>query len=271
MDSSNPQEVNDGIYGNPFSLFSRADDAIDFITQVGFCDAFRPFYAHSHNQAYQYVVLALGFALTASLLAPAVVSLLFLDAYAYCYLYGYLAAGALNSRECLNWHPQLHHVVCLQPGDSVSCGASRRPQHSSLLRKTSSPTLSFLSPILPCRGRLSALQDLLQSWSIIRVCRCLESNWLSLFSGSANMVYVPMPPLAWRTRHYPQRFSPQRGLADLLRSLFPSSTVEGPSPKRLGYLTKFDTFQSILALHTTFRQCHASDESFLLNPTELSS
>ena len=35
-------------------------------------------------------------------------------------------------------------------------------------------------------------------------------------------------------------------------------TEEGLSPKRLLYQDKFDTFQSILALYTTFRQCHES-------------
>ena len=54
------------------------------------------------------------------------------------YLDDHLAAGALNSRQCLNTcqHPQpeerFHHVACLYPGDFISRGASRKPQHSTL-------------------------------------------------------------------------------------------------------------------------------------------
>ena len=57
---------------------------------------------------------------------------------------------------------------------------------------TSSPTLSFLLPTLPGQGGFAALQDLLQSLSIIRL--CCRPELKSLLSQRINVNYVPRPP-----------------------------------------------------------------------------
>ena len=81
----------------------------------------------------------------------------------------------------MSQHPQLQHVVCLQPGDSVGRGASRRLQHSSFL-----PTHRARHSH-SCRSLA-----LLQSCSIIRLCRRPELK--SLLTQRIKVIYVPRPP-----------------------------------------------------------------------------
>lgn len=199
VDLSHPQggSVNDGIDGDDFSLtYSRVDDAIDFIMQEGrgtllakvdIRDAYRLIPVHPHDRYLLgmswdnqlYVDLALPFGLRS---APFIFNQ-FAEAwhwilhhnhgirYLLHYLDDYLTAGAPNSREC---HNNLSSIMSSASSLGIPLAVEKVEGPSTVLSFLGIELDTLLLVARLPAEKVSALQDLLQSWSNKRVCRRRE-------------------------------------------------------------------------------------------------